>query len=77
MNEYINDLQSIFNELFQLPPKIDENTDASVSEEWDSFMQVQIVLAVEEKYSIRFQLEEIDALKNIGEFIRLIEKYVS
>ncbi len=77
MNKYIEDLQLIFNILFQTPPKIHEDTDASISEEWDSFMQVQIVLAVEEKYSIRFQLEEIEALKNIGEFIKLIEKYVS
>jgi acyl carrier protein len=77
MNKYIEDLQLIFNTLFQTPPEIHEETDASISEEWDSFMQVQIVLAVEEKYSIRFQLEEIEALKNIGEFIKLIEKYVS
>ena len=74
---YLDELQQIFNELFDDAPKLTKSTDASVSDEWDSFMQVQIVLSVEEKYGINFSLEEIEGLSNVGEFIELIKNYNS
>jgi len=72
---YLDELQEIFYELFDDAPKLSSLTDASVSDEWDSFMQVQIVLSVEEKYGVNFSLEEIEGLNNVGEFIELIKKY--
>ncbi len=40
--------------------------------EWDSFKQVEIILATEERFRIRMKAREIDALRNVGDFARLV-----
>jgi acyl carrier protein len=41
-------------------------------EGWDSFKQVEIILATEEHFRIRMKAREIDALRNVGDFARLV-----
>ena len=41
-------------------------------EGWDSFKQIDIVLAVEEKYGIKFNTRELDNLHNVGDLVRVI-----
>lgn len=39
---------------------------------WDSFKQIDIILAVEEKYRIKFNTKELDSLHNVGDLVRVI-----
>ena len=39
---------------------------------WDSFKQIDIILAVEEKYRIKFNTRELDSLHNVGDLVRVI-----
>jgi acyl carrier protein len=39
---------------------------------WDSFKQIDIVLAVEEKYRIKLNTRELDSLQNVGDLVRVI-----
>jgi acyl carrier protein len=39
---------------------------------WDSFKQIEIIMAVEEKYSIKFHTRELDSLNNVGDLVRTI-----
>lgn len=39
---------------------------------WDSFKQIDIILAVEEKYRIKFNTRELDSLQNVGDLVRVI-----
>ena len=39
---------------------------------WDSFKQIDIILAVEEKYGIKFNTRELDSLQNVGDLARVI-----
>ena len=39
---------------------------------WDSFKQIDIILAVEEKYKIKFNTRELDSLHNVGDLVRVI-----
>ena len=39
---------------------------------WDSFKQIDIILAVEEKYQIKLNTRELDSLHNVGDLVRVI-----
>ena len=41
-------------------------------EGWDSVQQVSIILAVEGHFGIRMKSREIDRLRNVGDFVRLV-----
>ena len=40
---------------------------------WDSFKQIEIIIAVEEKYGIKFHTRELDSLHNVGDLARTVE----
>jgi len=39
---------------------------------WDSFKQIEIVMAVEERYGVKFKTRELDRLENVGDLADLI-----
>ncbi|MCO6417782.1 acyl carrier protein [Siccirubricoccus sp. KC 17139] len=41
-------------------------------EGWDSFKQIEIILAVETHYGISFRTKELDAMENVGDLVRLV-----
>lgn len=41
---------------------------------WDSLANIQIIVAIEKAYGIRFSAAEMSALQNVGEFVALIER---
>ena len=50
-----------------------EMTAADIAE-WDSFNHINLIVATEAKFNIKFQTAEIESLKNVGHFEELIEK---
>ncbi|MDH5354072.1 MAG: acyl carrier protein [Gammaproteobacteria bacterium] len=52
---------------------IERNYTARDIEDWDSLMHVNLVLAVEKEFAIRLSSYEVTRLKNVGDFIDLIE----
>lgn len=66
-------LQEIFRDVFlrddlALRPELS----ASDVPGWDSFKQIDIILAVEAKYGIKFSTRELDNLHNVGDLVRVI-----
>lgn len=51
----------------------DEMTAEDV-EDWTSLTHIQLIVAVEKKFGVKFTTVEVMKLKNVGEFITLIEK---
>ena len=43
-------------------------------EGWDSLNHILLVVAVEQRFGIKFSTGEIDGLENVGQFIELIER---
>ena len=41
-------------------------------EGWDSFKQIEIVLATEERFGIKFSTREVDGLQSVGDLVRLV-----
>lgn len=70
-------LQNIFRDVFD-----DENliiveaTNSSDIEDWDSLAQINLIVAIEEEYNVKFNLEEVSKLNNVGEMLELIKKKV-
>lgn len=66
-------LTEIFRTLFNNPSLVlrDELTAPDVPG-WDSFNHINLVMQIEEDFSLRFTTDEIVSLKNVGEFKALI-----
>jgi acyl carrier protein len=45
--------------------------------DWDSFNHINIVVATEAVFKIKFKSAEIEELKNVGEFVQLIQRRAS
>jgi acyl carrier protein len=50
-----------------------EETTANMVPGWDSLSHIQIIVAIEKKYKIKFTGIEILKIKNMGELQRLID----
>ena len=42
-------------------------------EEWDSLNHIRLVLSIEKSFGFKFSAAEVGSLKNVGEFVDLIE----
>ncbi len=66
-------LTAIFRQVFDTPDlEISPSTSAPDIPEWDSLMHIQLVVAVEKHFGVRFAPGEIDKLQNVGQFLSLI-----
>ena len=52
-------------------------TIASDVPDWDSFNHINIVVAAEAKFGIKFKTAELEQVRNVGEFVSLIEGKLS
>jgi acyl carrier protein len=43
---------------------------------WDSFRQVEILMAVQEVFNIKFSTREMDGLANVGDLVKVIASKV-
>ena len=71
----INDLQPIFRDILDQPNlSLQPHNNATNVEGWDSLAHVNLIVAVEKRYGIKFALAELQDLKNVGEMAELIHR---
>jgi acyl carrier protein len=74
-SEVLQELSSIFSEVLELPGlQLKPESDAASVEGWDSLAHINLVIAVEQHYRIKFALGELQDLKNVGEMAALIQR---
>ena len=69
-DEIFAELQQIFQDVFNDPSIVlrPEMT-ANDIDKWDSMQQINIIMACEEAFKVRFKPREINALENVGEMV--------
>lgn len=66
-------LQEIFRDVFDDEElEIRDDMSAKDIEDWDSLAQINLIIAIEKEFGVKFNLEEVSKLKNIGEMLELI-----
>jgi acyl carrier protein len=68
-------LTDVFRTIFNLPDLVlrDDLTAPDVPG-WDSFNHVNLVIAIETEFGVRFSTDEVAALQNVGDLKRLLEQ---
>lgn len=70
-------IQEIFKEIIdEIEVELTETTTANDVEEWDSITHIEIISEIESQFKIRFSINEIENLKNVGDILSLIETKV-
>ena len=75
--ETIGILNEIFRQVFDDDTiVVSRETTANDIEEWDSLTHINLVVAVEMRFKIKFALGELQTLKNVGDMLDLISKKI-
>lgn len=73
--EIVEGLQEIIRDVLDDPAfSVMTETTAKDHPEWDSFNQINIIVASEIRFGIKFRTGEIDGLRNVGDFAALIDR---
>lgn len=53
---------------------ITRSTCADDIEDWDSLEQINLLTAMEKKFGLKFKLDDVRGLENVGDLLDLIER---
>lgn len=75
--EVYEKLNEVFRDVFDDDEiTVNDATTASDIPDWDSLEHINLIVAVEETFSIKFNMGEVNDLKNVGEMVDIIVKKV-
>lgn len=76
--QIINEVTDIFKDVLDDDTiLLEDSTSAKDIEEWDSLNHIQLIVAIEKHFNIRFKNAEINNWKNVGEMCMAIETKLS
>ena len=65
-------LSEIFLDVFQRDVPLRPELTAKDVGGWDSFKQIEIIMAVEERFALRLTTRELDSLLSVGDLVRVV-----
>ena len=72
--EIFRELTAVFRDVFDDDTiALQPETTADDIDGWDSQAHVTLVVATEMRFGIKFRTAELEALHNVGDFVRLIQ----
>jgi acyl carrier protein len=75
--EIFRQLKEIFIDVLDLDEvELTDATTANDIEEWDSLSHIQLIVAIEKNFGIKFTSLEIMKWKNVGEMVNTIEEKI-
>jgi acyl carrier protein len=74
-DQILQKLTEIFHDVFMrddivLTPELT----AKDVEDWDSFKQVEIIIATQEAFAVKLSTRDIDGLQRVGDLVRLVSE---
>lgn len=73
--DILSRLQDIFRDIFDDESLVlERKTMSDDIEEWDSLAQINIIVACQSEFGIKFDLDEIANLKNVGDLLDAVER---
>lgn len=71
-------LTGIFREVFD-DPTVTPRPDMTAEDvkDWDSFNHINLIVAIEAHFKIKFKTAELEQLRNVGNLVEVIERKVN
>ena len=68
-------MNKVFREIFDdATISLKDETTAQDIEGWDSLRHIDLIMQLEEEFQLRFTVDDIIGLKNVGEMIAMLER---
>ena len=72
-DEVFSKLNEVFRDVFDDEDiSVTAETNADDIEDWDSLSHINLVVAVEKEFGVKFSMGETQKMKNVGEMVDLI-----
>ena len=70
-------LNNVFRDVFDDDSiTVNENTTSDDIEDWDSLEHINLVVAVEQEFGMKFNMNEVTTMKNVGEMVDIIKSRI-
>lgn len=77
MESIRNQVQDIFRDILDLESlTLGDDTQASDVDGWDSLTHIQLIVAIEKEFKVKFSSKEILSWKNVGELLGSLQSKV-
>ena len=71
--QILSELTDLFRDVFERPDlTLTRQTTAQDVEGWDSVNHINVIVAAEMHFGVKFKTAELDEMKNVGELVDLI-----
>ena len=71
--EIFERLNNVFRDVFDDESiTVSEKTTSADIEDWDSLEHINLIVAVEQEFGIKFNMGEVTHMKNVGEMVDII-----
>ncbi len=76
--EVFERLNKIFRDVFDDEEIcVGDSTTSEDIEDWDSLEYINLIVAIQERFHIKFDIEEVSTIKNVGEMADIILRLVN
>jgi acyl carrier protein len=70
--EIYEGLNEIFRDVFMRDIALRADLSARDVEDWDSYKQIEIIIAAEQHFGIKLSTRDIDSLRNVGDLVGVV-----
>ncbi len=70
-------LKKIFHDAFDQDVELKPDTTAQDVDGWDSFAHINLILAIELEFGIRFTTSDVERMHSVGDLVTFIQQHTS